>query len=45
MVELCQNQVRTLLVTLYGDGNMSPHMMYKIFDMPESIMRGEGEAV
>ncbi|XP_023791609.1 hexokinase-3 isoform X5 [Cyanistes caeruleus] len=45
VVELCQNQIRTLLVTLYGDGNMSPHMMYKIFDMPEGIMQGEGEAL
>ncbi|NXB39539.1 HXK2 protein, partial [Eulacestoma nigropectus] len=45
VVELCQNQVRTLLVTLYGDGNMSPQMMYKIFDMPEAIMQGEGEAL
>ncbi|NXY59663.1 HXK2 protein, partial [Callaeas wilsoni] len=45
VVELCQNQVRTLLVTLYGDGNMSPQMMYKIFDLPEGIMQGEGEAL
>ncbi|NXT68890.1 HXK3 protein, partial [Chaetops frenatus] len=45
VVELLQNQVRTLLVTLYGDGNMSPHMMYKIFDMPEAIKQGEGEAL
>ncbi|NWX35485.1 HXK3 protein, partial [Notiomystis cincta] len=45
VVELCQNQVRTLLVTLYGDGNMSPQMLYKIFDLPESIMQGEGEAL
>ncbi|NXA96882.1 HXK3 protein, partial [Melanocharis versteri] len=45
VVELCQNQVRTLLVTLYGDGNLSPQMMYKIFDMPEGIMQGEGEAL
>ncbi|NXB16645.1 HXK3 protein, partial [Rhagologus leucostigma] len=45
VVELCQNQVRTLLVTLYGDGNMSPQMMYKIFDMPEGITQGEGEAL
>ncbi|NXN89483.1 HXK3 protein, partial [Bombycilla garrulus] len=45
VVELCQNQVRTLLVTLYGDGNMSPHMMYKIFDLPDSIRQGEGEAL
>ncbi|NXQ12242.1 HXK3 protein, partial [Peucedramus taeniatus] len=45
VVELCQNQVRTLLVTLYGDGNMSPQMMYKIYDMPEGIMQGSGEAL
>ncbi|NWV27761.1 HXK2 protein, partial [Origma solitaria] len=45
VVELCQSQVRTLLVTLYGDGNMSPQMMYKIFDMPEGIRQGEGEAL
>ncbi|NWW71186.1 HXK3 protein, partial [Climacteris rufus] len=45
VVELCQSQVRTLLVTLYGDGNLSPQMMYKIFDMPEGIMQGEGEAL
>ncbi|NXH85692.1 HXK2 protein, partial [Edolisoma coerulescens] len=45
VVELCQNQVRTVLVTLYGDGNMSPQMMYKIFDMPEGIRQGEGEAL
>ncbi|NWX63895.1 HXK3 protein, partial [Promerops cafer] len=45
VVELCQSQVRTVLVTLYGDGNMSPQMMYKIFDMPEGILQGEGEAL
>ncbi|NXQ40996.1 HXK3 protein, partial [Catharus fuscescens] len=45
VVELCQNQVRTVLVTLYGDGNMSPNMMYKIFDIPEGMMQGEGEAL
>ncbi|NWT94791.1 HXK3 protein, partial [Urocynchramus pylzowi] len=45
VVELCQSQVRTLLVTLYGDGNMSPQMMYKIYDMPEGITQGEGEAL
>lgn len=45
MVELCQTQVRTLLVTLYGDGNLSPQMMYKIYDLPEGITQGEGEAV
>ncbi|NXH45681.1 HXK3 protein, partial [Dicaeum eximium] len=45
VVELCQSQVRTVLVTLYGDGNMSPHMMYKIFELPEGITQGEGEAL
>ncbi|NXP27561.1 HXK3 protein, partial [Scytalopus superciliaris] len=45
VVELCQSQVRTLLVTLLGDGNLSPQMMYKTFDMPEEIMKGEGEAL
>ncbi|NWY75049.1 HXK3 protein, partial [Erithacus rubecula] len=45
VVELCQNQVRILLVILYGDGNMSPHMVYKIFDMPEGMRQGEGEAL
>ncbi|NXE91908.1 HXK3 protein, partial [Menura novaehollandiae] len=45
VVELCQSQVRTLLVTLYGDGNLSPQMMYKIFDIPEGITQGEGEAL
>ncbi|NXK63094.1 HXK3 protein, partial [Sylvietta virens] len=45
VVELCQNMVRTLLVTLYGDGNMSPQMVYKIFELPEGIAQGEGEAL
>ncbi|NWZ35216.1 HXK2 protein, partial [Brachypodius atriceps] len=45
VVELCQSQVRTLLVTLDGDGNMSPHMVYKIFDLPEGITQGSGEAL
>uniref|UniRef100_A0A8D2QFS6 hexokinase n=1 Tax=Zonotrichia albicollis TaxID=44394 RepID=A0A8D2QFS6_ZONAL len=45
VVELCQTQVRTLLVTLYGDGNLSPQMMYKIYELPEGITRGEGEAL
>ncbi|NXA03005.1 HXK2 protein, partial [Sapayoa aenigma] len=45
VVELCQSQVRTLLVTLFGDGNLSPQMIYKIFDMPEEIMHGEGEVL
>ncbi|KAM4892775.1 hexokinase-3 isoform 1-T1 [Sylvia borin] len=45
VVELCQSQVRTVLVTLYGDGNMSPNMVYKIFDLPEGITQGKGEAL
>ncbi|XP_059716092.1 hexokinase-3 [Haemorhous mexicanus] len=45
VVELCQTQVRTLLVTLYGDGNLSPQMMYKIYDLPQGITQGEGEAL
>ncbi|NXS86473.1 HXK2 protein, partial [Erpornis zantholeuca] len=45
VAELGQKHVRILLVTLYGDGNMSPQMMYKIFDMPEGITQGEGEAL
>ncbi|XP_059339379.1 hexokinase-3 isoform X2 [Ammospiza nelsoni] len=45
VVELCQTQVRTLLVTLYGDGNLSPQMMYKIYDLPEGITQGEGQAL
>ncbi|NXM43396.1 HXK2 protein, partial [Gymnorhina tibicen] len=45
VVELCQNQVRTLLVTLFGDGNVSPQIVYKIFDLPDDITHGEGEAL
>ncbi|NXS43723.1 HXK2 protein, partial [Balaeniceps rex] len=45
VVELCQSHVRTLRVTLLGDGNQSPQVMYKIFDMPRDIMQGKGEAL
>ncbi|NXS59539.1 HXK3 protein, partial [Brachypteracias leptosomus] len=45
VVELCQSRVRTLWVTLLGDGNQSPKVMYKIFDMPEDIKQGKGEAL
>ncbi|NXW65907.1 HXK2 protein, partial [Eurystomus gularis] len=45
VVELCQSHVRTLWVTLLGDGNQSPQVMYKIFDMPGDIMQGKGEAL
>ncbi|XP_009640011.1 hexokinase-3 [Egretta garzetta] len=45
VVELCQSHVRTLWVTFLGDGNQSPHMMQKIFDLPRDIMQGKGEAL
>ncbi|KFQ74379.1 Hexokinase-2, partial [Phaethon lepturus] len=45
VVELCQSRVRTLWVTLLGDGNQSPQVMYKIFNMPRDIMQGKGEAL
>ncbi|KAF1656693.1 Hexokinase-2, partial [Eudyptes chrysocome] len=45
VVELCQSHVRTLWVTLLGDGNQSPQVMYKIFDTPGDIMKGKGEAL
>uniref|UniRef100_A0A493TJZ7 Phosphotransferase n=1 Tax=Anas platyrhynchos platyrhynchos TaxID=8840 RepID=A0A493TJZ7_ANAPP len=32
VVELCQSHVRTLFVTLLGDGNQSPQLMYKTFE-------------
>ncbi|KFU92925.1 Hexokinase-2, partial [Chaetura pelagica] len=45
VVELCQKYVRTLLVTLLGDGNQNPEVIYKIFDMHGDILRGTGEAL
>ncbi|NWX43938.1 HXK3 protein, partial [Steatornis caripensis] len=45
VVELCQSHVRTLWVTLLGDGNQSPQVTDKIFDMPEDIKQGKGEAL
>ncbi|NXC73562.1 HXK3 protein, partial [Anhinga anhinga] len=45
VVELCQSHVRTLWVTLLGDGNQSPQVLNKIFDMPRDIMQGKGEAL
>ncbi|NXC48671.1 HXK2 protein, partial [Penelope pileata] len=45
VAELCQNHVRTLWVTLPGDGNQSPQLMYHIFEMPEDIPHGTGEAL
>uniref|UniRef100_A0A8D0F3S4 hexokinase n=1 Tax=Strix occidentalis caurina TaxID=311401 RepID=A0A8D0F3S4_STROC len=45
VVELCQSHVRTLRVTLSGNGNQSPEVVYKIFDMPGDIKQGKGEAL
>ncbi|NXM74183.1 HXK3 protein, partial [Serilophus lunatus] len=45
VVELCQNQIRTLMVTLFGDGNLSPQVVYKVFELPDDIMHGEGEVL
>ncbi|NWY56098.1 HXK2 protein, partial [Chionis minor] len=45
VVELCQTHVRTLWMTLLGDGNRSPQATNKIFDMPGDIMKGTGEAL
>ncbi|XP_037254382.1 hexokinase-3 isoform X3 [Falco rusticolus] len=45
VVELCQSHVRIMWVTLLGDGNQSPQVMYKIFSMPGDIMQGKGEAL
>ncbi|XP_040429761.1 hexokinase-3 isoform X3 [Cygnus olor] len=45
VVELCQSHVRTLFVTLLGDGNQSPQLTYKIFEMPADMLQGTGEAL
>uniref|UniRef100_A0A8C3CWU9 hexokinase n=1 Tax=Cairina moschata TaxID=8855 RepID=A0A8C3CWU9_CAIMO len=45
VVELCQSHVRTLFVTLLGDGNQSPQLMYKIFELPADMLQGTGEAL
>lgn len=45
VVELCQSHVRTLFVTLLGDGNQSPQLMYKTFELPADKLQGTGEAV
>ncbi|NXP15157.1 HXK2 protein, partial [Thinocorus orbignyianus] len=45
VVELHQNHVRVLMATLLGNGNESPHLTDKIFDMPGDIMQGTGEAL
>ncbi|NXJ66512.1 HXK3 protein, partial [Rostratula benghalensis] len=45
VVELCQSHVRILLTTLLGNGNNSPQLTDKIFDMPGDITQGTGEAL
>ncbi|NXJ06673.1 HXK3 protein, partial [Odontophorus gujanensis] len=45
VVELCQSHVRTLWVTLTGDGNQSPQLLYRVFGMPGDVPRGSGEAL
>ncbi|XP_075020434.1 hexokinase-3 isoform X2 [Calonectris borealis] len=45
VVELCQSHVRTLWVTFLGDGNQSPQVMDKTFNMPGDIMQGKGETL
>ncbi|NXK17988.1 HXK3 protein, partial [Arenaria interpres] len=45
VVELRQSHVRILLMTLLGDGNCSPQLTDKIFDVPEDLTQGTGEAL
>ncbi|XP_068815889.1 hexokinase-3 isoform X2 [Struthio camelus] len=45
VVELRRSHVRTLWVTLAGDGNQSPQLQDQLFDMPEDITQGKGEAL
>ncbi|KFO81466.1 Hexokinase-3, partial [Cuculus canorus] len=45
VVELGQSHVRTLWVTLLGDGNQNPQMRDKTFDLPAGIKQGKGEAL
>ncbi|XP_061858017.1 hexokinase-3 isoform X2 [Colius striatus] len=45
VVELCQSHVRTLQVTLSGDGNQNPQVTSRIFNMPGDIIHGKGEAL
>ncbi|NXT01216.1 HXK3 protein, partial [Jacana jacana] len=45
VVELCQSHVRILSTTLLGNGNDSPQLTDKIFDMPGDVMQGTGEAL
>ncbi|XP_040538985.1 hexokinase-3 isoform X5 [Gallus gallus] len=45
VAELCQNHVRTLWVTLAGDGNQNPQLMYRVFETPGDVLQGSGEAL
>ncbi|NWS65511.1 HXK3 protein, partial [Crotophaga sulcirostris] len=45
VVELGQSHVRTLLVTLLGDGNQNPQVKDKIFDLPADVKQGKGEVL
>ncbi|NXG53751.1 HXK3 protein, partial [Psilopogon haemacephalus] len=45
VVELCQSQVRTMWLSLPGNGNQSIQEMYRTFDMPEDMKKGTGEAL
>ncbi|NWX93552.1 HXK3 protein, partial [Nothoprocta pentlandii] len=45
VVELRRRQVRTLWVSLPGDGNQNLPLKDQLFDTPEDIMQGSGEAL
>ncbi|XP_021265806.1 hexokinase-3-like isoform X4 [Numida meleagris] len=45
VAELRQSHVRTLWVTLAGDGKQSPQVLYRVFEMPGDVPQGSGEAL
>ncbi|NXD13308.1 HXK3 protein, partial [Nothocercus nigrocapillus] len=45
VVELGHSHVRTLWVTLPGDGNQTLQLKDQLFELPEDIMQGKGEAL
>ncbi|KAM8798869.1 hexokinase-3 [Eudromia elegans] len=45
VMELRRRHVRTLWVTLPGDGNQNLQLKEQLFDTPEEIMQGKGEAL
>ncbi|NXA46288.1 HXK3 protein, partial [Nothocercus julius] len=45
VVELGQSHVRTLWVTLPGDGNQTLQLKDQLFELPEDVMQGKGEAL